>query len=373
MRTLLVIVVLVVFIGCITCSKGRRFSIELISEREKRVLPEIPVDMECIPHDGSGAVIVPLVSDDNNIFNIDLRIGEVWIRAAVDTGSEALVVSGEDCEKCQLNSDTQGTVPMSTNPTHLSTMRYGSQSDSVEWDTRPVFLKGWKATCSTSDDDGALTKHDKPPSAPVCIFGKVNLAVVKSRTGTSNYNVLGLGARSKYGPPAFLESMFPEPPRAFSMYIRDLKTARLVLHRPSASCKPPKHLLPIDKGDLSSHQHLIRFETMRANEEETILEDDTNKYRLMLDTGANAISLPSKVYNALKNMPTQKGTLTFSMMDSKNKLLELTFKYDMNDRTNAQILDSGGSYKIIVGVTFMVGLGVGIWETPTQRFVSIDW
>ena len=186
---------------------------------------------------------------------------------------------------------------MPQNPTHLSTMRYGSQSDSVEWDTRPVFMKGWKATCSTSDDDGAMTKHDKPPSAPVCIFGRVNLAVVKSRTGTSNYNVLGLGARSKYGPPAFLESMFPEPPRAFSMYVQDFETARLVLHRPSASCKPPKHLLPIDKGDLSSHQHLIRFNTLMANEERLL--EKNNDYRLMLDTGANAISLPSKLYLSL--------------------------------------------------------------------------
>jgi hypothetical protein len=67
------------------------------------------------------------------------------------------------------------------------------------------------------------------------------------------------------------------------------------------------------------------------------------------------------------------GTLTFDMEDSNQKNLKLSFPYNMGNRTNAQILDGGHSRKIIVGVTFMVGLGVGVWETPTQRFVSVDW
>lgn len=371
MRTVLAIVVVIVIIGCVTCNTKRRFPIELISEREKKILPEIPVDMKCISHDGSGAVIVPLVSDENDIFNIDLRIGKVWIRAAVDTGSEALVVSGDDCEKCQLNSKSQGTVPMSLNPTHLSTMRYGSQSDSVEWDTRPVYLKGWKATCAANDDDGALTTKDKPASGPVCIFGEVKMAVVKSRTGTSNYNVLGLGARTKYGPPSFLQSMFPEPPRAFSIYVKNTKSARLILHRPTPSCKPPKHLFSIETGDLNSHQYLLNFQNLSAND--TLLLEAQTEYRLMLDTGANAISLPSDIYKAMVEKSLTKGSLTFDMSDSKQKHVELSFPYDMDNRTNAQILDGGSNRKIIVGVTFMVGLGVGVWETPTQRFVSVDW
>ena len=365
-------ILVIVGILLTVCACREMDPIQLISAKDKEILPEISIDEECTNFE-DGAIVIPLVSDDNNIFNIDLNINDVWVRAAVDTGSEALVISGEDCEKCKLNSDEQGAIPMPSKPIHVSMMRYGSQQDSVEWDIRPVILKGWKFTCLQDDDDSALTLMDDPAHKPVCMSGKVNLAVVKERTGTSNYNVLGLGARTQYGPPSFLNSMFPEPPRAYSIYVRSLEHARLVLHRPTASCTPPKHLFKIDRGDMMSHQYLLRFDKIMLNEDDTLFENiDVDRYRLMLDTGANAISLPRKIYEIFSTMPP-KGKMTLAIENIHGDTVHLSFPYDMDNRFNAQVLDGGYSSKLIVGVTFMVGLGIGIHDTGDERYVSVDW
>lgn len=364
-------ILVIVGILLTVCACREMDPIQLISAKDKEILPDISIEEECTEFD-DGAIVIPLVSDENNIFNIDLNINNVWVRAAVDTGSEALVISGEDCEKCKLN-DEQGAVPMPIKPIHISMMRYGSQSDSVEWDIRPVQLKGWKFTCLENDDDSALTLMDDPAHKPVCMSGQVNLAVVKERTGTSNYNVLGLGARTQYGPPSFLESMFPSPPRAYSIYVRSLENARLVLHRPTASCTPPKHLFKIDRGDMSSHQYLLKFDNIMLNKDESVFEDlDIDNYRLMLDTGANAISLPSKIYEVFaSNQP--KGKMTLALENIHGDTVHLSFPYNMDDRFNAQILNGGYSNKLIVGVTFMVGLGIGIYDSGDERFVSVTW
>jgi len=326
--------------------------------------------MECVLHNGRDAVVIPLVSDENNIFNIDLQIGDVWVRAAVDTGSEALVISGEDCERCRLSKDEQGYVPMPESPIHISMMRYGSQSDSVAWDIRPVKMKGWQFTCDDDDDDSAITVKDATDNKAACIVGNVSLAVVSERTRTSNYNVLGLGARTEMGPPSFLSSLFPETPRAFSFLVQSHDNARLVLHRATASCDDPKHKFAIDRGNILSHQYLLNFDEIRVNAESTGI--DPSEYRLMLDTGANAMSLPKALFDYMgENHP--KGVVGFVLTNIKGEKVELDFPYDMNDRYNAQVLDAGFSNKVIVGVTFCIGMAIGILETDMERFVTVDW
>ena len=362
--------VLIIFVIVSLCVPANKNITSLINERDKQILPPIDPDMQCIPHDGETAIVIPLTSDTNNIFNVTLLINDFEVQAAVDTGSEALVISGEDCERCKLNG-AQGQIPMPENPIHISMMRYGSQSDSVMWDIRPVHLKGWKVTCDENDDDSAMTIMDKPKHDPICLVENVSLAVVQSRTGTSNYNVLGLGAQTSMGPPSFLSSIFPDPPRAFSIFIQDYDHARLILYKPSPSCNPPKHLFQIDRGNIQSHQYLLNFSSLLVNNIDSQL--DVTTYRLMMDTGANAISLPSGIFDYL-DKHSRSGTMSFLVTNNEGKTVKLNFNYDMDNRYNAQILNAGYSDKVIIGVTFMAGLGLGILEKANgEKYISIDW
>lgn len=369
------VILALVLVACTNMREtSERDSTSLLSSKDYKVLPEIRTSMECVEHNGRDAVVIPLISDDNNIYNIDLEIGGVWVRAAVDTGSEALVISGADCERCLTNSEEQGYIPMPVSPIHVSMMRYGSQTDSVSWDIRPVKMKGWQFTCDENKDvdlDSAITTVDNADNQPACIVGNVSLAVVSKRTGTSNYNVLGLGARTEMGPPSFLSSLFPEPPRAFSFLVQSYENARLILHRATASCDQPRHKFAIDRGNIMSHQYLLNFDEILMNDE-ALNDVDVTEYRLMLDTGANALSLPRDIFNHAQEYHP-KGVIGFTLRNIHGENVTLQFPYDMSDRYNAQVLNAGYSNKVIVGVTFCVGMAIGILETGLERFVTVDW
>lgn len=383
----MVVAVLVCVSGS-AISKNRPAT-QLLREEDKAPLPGIDRGESCEPYDKQSTIVIPLTADDNNIYNVDVKIKDEWISAAVDTGSEALVVAGKDCDRCQ-RGNTQGVVQMASSGVR-TTMRYGSQNDTVEWDTRPVSLKGWKFTCNSGDDDSALTLSDTPQHKPVCVVGDIRLAVVLDRSGTSNYNVLGMGSRAKRNnaPPSFLESIFPTPPRAFGIYIKRLNRGntfgegRLVLQKMhvggGVSCVPPKHLFRIGTNDLLSHQYLLEMLHIAVACNDTDHTVENHEYKLLLDTGANAISLPVAVYNKIKSMGCKKGVLKFTLddIDPDTRLVKkdkavLRFPYDMNNVENAQILSSHGN-KIIVGVTFMEGMGVGVYETDRERYVSVDY
>ena len=368
--TLLALIVVLVVFFLIFAQAGEKPSTRLVRTKDRKALPPIEEDDACVPYDDSpGALVIPLVSDENNIFNIELSVNGHWVQAAVDTGSEALLIGGEDCSKCRLGSPSQGQVPMPEGKHVTSMMRYGSQQDEVAWDVRPVRLRGWKYTCDEMDDDNALTDQDNPPHKPVCIVGDVQVAIVQDRSGTSNYNILGLGARTARGPPSFLQAMFPTLPRAFSILIQSEKDAKLILRKPTATCHPPKHLFAINRGDTQSHQYLLRMDRFAVNE--TRMDIDLDRFRLMLDTGANAISAPTEMYRFMART-ARKGRLEIDLTDKDGKPASLSFEYDMDDRYNAQVLDSGGG-KLIIGCTFMIGMAVGVHQTLAGTYVSVDY
>lgn len=368
--TLLALIVVLVVFFLVFARAREKPSTRLVKTKDRTPLPPIEKDDVCVPYDDSpGALVIPLVSDENNIFNIELSVNGHWVQAAVDTGSEALLIGGEDCSKCRLGSPSQGQVPMPDGKPATSMMRYGSQQDKVAWDVRPVRLRGWKYTCDEMDDDHALTDQDDPPHKPVCIVGDVQMAIVQDRSGTSNYNILGLGARTLNGPPSFLQAMFPTLPRAFSVLIQSENDAKLILRKPTATCHPPKHLFAVDRGDMHSHQYLLRMDRLAVDD--SPMDVDLNRFRLMLDTGANAISAPTEMYRFMART-ARKGRLEVGLTDKDGKPASLSFEYNMDDRYNAQVLDGGGS-KLIIGCTFMIGMAVGVHQNVSGTYVSIDY
>ena len=72
-----------------------------------RRLPAPPETSDsCRKHDGKSALIIPMRADDNGIFIVNIGVQDEegntqWIKAAVDTGSEAMLVAGDECTGCE--------------------------------------------------------------------------------------------------------------------------------------------------------------------------------------------------------------------------------------------------------------------------------
>jgi hypothetical protein len=297
----------------------------------KLAQPTMPFQRElnCTPQHEDVPVVVPLVRDGNNIFILDLNVNGAWIKCAVDTGSTELVVSGHDCDRCNL---AQGSIAIPDGEQDI--MAYVSQVDTVVWDKKPVQFLAWE-----------LGNHT--PNLPVCIGGNVDTAVVAKRTGTSNYNVLGIGPDED----GFMADLMPDLPRAYSIFIESYDSAKMVLYRPTAM---------LDEG-MQNRKYPL---TPKGIVVKSIQGAPANGITMMFDTGANAMSLPESVYRRLGYV----GKLTIEMPDG----VVYQFPYNKFNTWNAQV----HSYQrplIVVGVTNMVGYGVGVEQTAKNgQFITIQ-
>ena len=297
----------------------------------KLAQPTMPFrrELNCTPQHEDVPVVVPLVRDGNNIFLLDLNVNGAWIKCAVDTGSTELVVSGHDCDRCNL---AHGSVAIPDGEHDI--MAYVSQVDTVVWDKKPVQFLAWE-----------LGNHT--PDLPVCIGGNVDTAVVAKRTGTSNYNVLGIGPDDD----GFMADLMPDLPRAYSIFIESYDSAKMVLYRPTAM---------LDES-MQNRKYPL---TPKGIVVKSIQGAPANGITMMFDTGANAMSLPESVYRRLGYV----GKLTIEMPDG----VVYQFPYNKFNTWNAQV----HSYKrpmIVVGVTNMVGYGVGVEQTAKNgQFITIQ-
>lgn len=285
-------------------------------------------ELNCTPHHENTPVVVPLVRDGNNIFLLDLNVNGAWIKCAVDTGSTELVVSGHDCERCNLE---QGSIGVPSGEEDV--MAYVSQIDTVVWGKKPIQFLAWEL-------------GDHTPNIPVCIGGNVDTAVVVNRQGTSNYNILGIGPDDD----GFMADLIPDLPRAYSVFIESYTSAKLVLYRPTAS---------LDLG-----MNVRKYPLTKLGVEIKLVNGQPAKgITFMFDTGANAMSLPVSIYDSLGYI----GTLKITMPDG----VEYPFPYNKFNTWNAQV-HAHASPIIVVGVTNMVGYGVGVEQTKTQQFINIQ-
>ena len=344
-----------------------------------RRLPPRPGRGTCQEHDGRSAIVVPMRADDNNIFLVDVGIedeeGKVqWIKVAVDTGSESLMVASRTCEGCEEGRHL-GTIKNDGTVLRRSTVRYGSQQDTVAWRNKRIRLPAWSQTCDPWDTDGALT------DAVQCVVGDIPVGVVQKRTGTSDYNILGLGSQSTSGPPAVMASLFPRANvRAFQIDVHSAKEARLILHKPEDKCRPPSFkfdVLPKHLGH--GHHYLIDIKKLMLYREGPIGGDNTGRilddkgYSILLDTGANAMSLPPRLYDQVFSAPFSKGKLSVTLRAQSGQSVELDFDYDRNNNQNAQVLKGSSNELLIVGVTFLIGHSIGYEDHGSFRVLTLDF
>ncbi|MBD52821.1 MAG: hypothetical protein CL450_05945 [Acidimicrobiaceae bacterium] len=335
----------------------------------------------CRKHDGKSPLIIPMRADDNGIFIVNIGVEDddgntQWIKAAVDTGSEAMLVAGDECDGCE-EGIHMGTVKNDGVLLQRGTIRYGSQQDTVAWRSKIIRIPAWLHTCDPLDHDGAHTDITQ------CIVGEVPVAVVESRTGTSDYNILGLGSQSARGPPATLNALFPQPPRAFQIQVHSDTEARLIIHKPdgAAGCRAPKYKFAVkDKNLGHAHHYLVAgkdatlFKTgaIGGSNPGTPISDKT--YDVLFDTGANAISLPAEIYDAIHNTNHVKGVLalTFTTMD-QNDQVTLRLDYDRRDKFNAQVLKGHSQDMLIIGITFLKNHSLGFEDDGQTRVMTLDY
>ena len=318
-------------------------------------------------------------ADDNGIFIVNIGVEDAegntqWIKAAVDTGSEAMLVAGDECTGCE-EGIHMGTVKNDGVLLRRTQIRYGSQQDTVAFRSKILRIPAYLHTCDPLDHDGAHTDITQ------CIVGECPVAIVESRTGTSDYNILGLGSQSAGGPPATLNALFPEPPRAFQIHVHSDTEARLIIHKPDgAGCRVPKYKFAVkDKSRGHAHHYLVEgqnamlFETgaIGGSNPGTSISDKT--YDVLFDTGANAMSLPAEIYDAIHNTDHVKGVLalTFTTLDQEDEIT-LRLDYDRRDKFNAQILKSRSDL-LIIGITFLKDHSLGFEDNGQTRVMTLDY
>ena len=285
-------------------------------------LPENPpTDEVCRKHDGKSALVIPLRADNNGIFLVDIGVESddgrptQWIKAAVDTGSESLLVATDECKGCEEGKHL-GTVRNEGKIIKRGKIRYGSQQDTVVWRSKKIKIPAWLHTCDPEDHDGAHTDRVH------CIVGDCPCAFVESRTGTSDYNILGLGSQSSRGPPATLNALFPEPPRAFKIEVISLQEAKLIIHRPvGEDCRKPRHQFAvIDKAGGYGHHYLVRgsnppFTNSTDGGRQRRGGHQQQNIHGTLRYGRNAISLPPDIYTAMEKASHK--AVPFRLMPSR--------------------------------------------------------
>ena len=294
--------------------------------------------LRCKPYNGRDTLLIPLSRDHNNIFLMYIKVNKSWIKAAVDTGSRLLLVSGSDCATCTKQGPT-------------STVSYGSQSSSVQQhEDAFVTLNTFRYQCNQNFESFPTAMPFA--SDKQCLTTQANVNVALNFYGTSAYNVVGLNANS-----TFLRSLMPVSPRAFSIHIRRLYDASLMLYVPGIDCHVANHFLTMDRG-------LVRIQGLEINARAF---PKGNSRHVLLDTGSNALSVPSTLYQA---MP-RRGRMTVKLMTVEGEPFRLTFPYNKGDSYNAQVIETSGD-KIIVGVTFLVGYAVGSVQQGHINYVTID-
>ena len=364
--------------GIIAGAVGFAFYRASASATSLRRLPPRPGRGTCQKHDGKSAIVVPMRADENSIFLVDVGVEDEkgvvqWVKVAVDTGSESLMIASSDCAGCEEGRHL-GTIKNDGTVIRRSVVRYGSQKDSVDWKSKNVRLPSWAQTCDPWDSDGALT------DAVQCVLGSVPVGVVQERTGSSDYNILGLGSQTSGGPPAVMHALFPGAKvRAFQIEVHSAREARLILHKPADRCRPPRFRFAVRPKYLGhGHHYLVNVSALSlygpgpigGGEPGTPIDGN---FHVLFDTGANALSLPPAVYDKVHSMQSSYGKLSMTLKSKDDKDVVLNFDYNRRNNQNAQVLRGRSNSMIIVGVTFLIGHALGFEDHGSHRILTLDF
>ena len=304
---------------------------------DRLVLAAPPSSSTCRAYNGKDTLLIPLYRDHNNIFLMDLKINGSWIKAVADSGSSKILVSGSDCQNCTMAGE-------------VSKVRYGSQASTVQQETATITLDTYRYACNQNFESSVAAMPFAADKK--CLTTQANLNVALDFRGTSKYNIVGLNTQSE-----FLKKMLPFSPRAYSIHVRGLSDARMMLYRPGIDCHVANHFITDGRG-------MVQIQGLKVNGRDA----DRVARSVLVDTGSNALSVPSPLY---QSMPP-RGHLTIRLLSVKGKPFRLRVPYDKRNYTNAQVLEEAQSRRIVVGVTFLAGYAVGLVQQGNIQYVTLD-
>jgi hypothetical protein len=215
----------------------------------------------------------------NGVFIVSIEIAGNTIDAVVDTGSQRLVVSSDTCSEC-----LGGAIPPPQDRS-LHRLYYGTQNEVVRWGVYDVEMFGF------------LHSGHRPPAGSIVadtgvLYPKVNVAVTMERSGSSNYNILGLSMPNlKTQHPSVLEMfMGPRPQLSFTILLW-CQAGWLIFGPPPQQYTfnyVPFVRNPMAKGFVYQF-YVVEAQGMWCGDTQI-----AGPHYLMIDTGSNMLSLPAE-------------------------------------------------------------------------------
>lgn len=262
--------------------------------------------------------------DRNGIFLTNVDIENQRIQVVVDTGSAHLLVGGKDCDTC-LTSD--GKIrPKSTPQQTGHLVQYGSQQDIVDWHRGKVALGGKK-------------KHN------------IEFAVANHRSGSSNYNILGVGRMYPNTRPCFLEDFHGQKGTPVTIELEGPK-GRLWLSPDIHAHPPVQVLLPM----LPPPFYRVSIASMLVGGRLWIPPALIPVHGMIFDSGSNMLDLPPALFDFVKPHLDNNERIEFRIA-STNREQQLAIAYDSSQyrwETGELLIERGTDAKyVVLGSLFM--------------------
>ena len=265
--------------------------------------------------------------DRNGIFLTDIKVENQPIQVVVDTGSAHLLVSGKDCDTCLSNDGKiyPKSAPQQTG--HL--VQYGSQQDVVDWHRGKVSLGG----------------HEKPD---------IEFAVASHRSGSSNYNILGVGRMQQGTRRCFLEHFCEGTDKQASPVTIELAGPRGRLWlSPDLNDHPPVQvLLPMLPPPFYRVQIAAVF--VGQTRVPSIMIPLGG---LIFDSGSNMLDLPTTLYDFVRPHLDNNAKLEFRITSATQPTQQLAITYGPKQyrwETGDLLVERGTDFQyVVLGSLFM--------------------
>lgn len=255
----------------------------------------------------SRAVRLPLYYDENAVFVTDVTLLNQTVSVVVDTGSSHLVVGTHLCSGCC--DESRGYIRRENMPPSSGALKladriyYGSQQDLCDWHL-----------CSVG----------------VGATAEMPVALVTDRTGTSNYNILGVGfnfsarydRRDMQALSSFKETIVTFSARGSRGF--------LLLGGSRDEHPAPQVVLPMSPLPDTCFYGVELHDVLFGNVSVRHLGVARLPPRVIFDTGSNMMDMPAELYAAFRtHVYNSLDDLSLVFVDRLGRLVKFSFGSDV--------------------------------------------
>ena len=276
---------------------------------------------------------LPVFYDQNGVFAMDCVIGNQTVSVVIDTGSSHLNVGSHRCSQCRKH--TGGYILPENMPSKQEIILrndkilYGSQEDKVDWYmTRVRFPHRHLADKSVcvfdyTDDTDTNTNNNENNNNTVNyseeegngdnLYSKrMPLAVVQSRKGISNYNIVGVGYTTDTSYHRYkLQFMHMFSRKTIEFWVKG-NNGQLTIGA-EVPTEPSTHMFRMTKKNLFLG---IRLHDVIFNDTVSCRKTHPRSIprEIIFDTGSNMMDLPNPLFQLFESYCLDRsylGTVSF--------------------------------------------------------------